>query len=1269
MPLNLDKRWVISLGVLFAFLVNTFGPIPSAQAQDFLLPAPGVMVPLSPEFNPPILKGIKVHPENPFKFDFILDKGDSQLSNDALKNESKKLIKYFLASLTIPEKDLWVNLSPYEKDRIVPQSFGHTEMGRDLLAEDYMLKQITASLIYPEGETGKKFWKRIYKEAEKKFGTTNIPVNTFNKVWIVPEKAVVYENAKIGAAYVVESKLKVMLEQDYLSLAKHEGIQSSQARIKVTNQLGSQVVREIVIPELTKEINEDKNFAPLRQVYNSLILATWYKNKIKDSILAQVYANKNKVAGVNIDDPQEKERIYQRYLQAFKKGVYNYIKEEIDPTTQETVPKKYFSGGFDLDMSMLHAETEAPQMPIQAQGLDLAVAEISPFSKTVSIAARANVAGRSSSQSHSKAPYLAPVPLLQTSTIGFYRSYLGRHYSQWEYLRNRVLPYLITRALERRRHTHAVRARLVVADVGASTGEEMARAFYEIMAALTSHGQDPNNWDIVIRGIDASREIITEARRRINNQYPFNRSLIEQEQSRMKDGRYYADHIIATLNKYPTKFRKSTKFIEKGILDVTSEDLADVDLVLLNHVLRIYRKEIYKRWEIVKKISEASPEAVIAIGDLRDIRYVWWKVGGLQHRFSVNVYNPDKTGTSYFIGLPPDVARAVIGDTAMRSVSKEIAQPKQTTSFLSFPKIMQQESHGKKVIRVADLGAESDDFLEEITPVLTEAGFDPELTAVDNAWGVRSSGFVGHHITKISADLTREEGRAKLEKYDLLFLNASDGGIIPSHVIDLVENHLDENGMLIFRTFWDGVSSSLENPLIRALKFKKIPFIRLNQRFAGLPTGKEFQSLRPAIVIKKKGEHFSKDIWLSEWRADEGDEAMTMIEKDERLADGTRSISHNAKILSVAIWSDIRQHVEVMELSLDQKRRREISKIVDKHETEVLALHSVIGEQQENSSLKFQKEYQERVLLSMQRTIKALKAVEFDVNKYFEEHPELRSKVIREDENAFFDFEKQIKLHVSQITGRIDRINGERGNELIQIADLRSELEELFPSQRTQLTRVRFNITPDIEDQVIRGSKWNMICAVYNLINNSLEADRSGNRVDVNISRTPKGEALIEVRDQGPGIPQNLLEYDDSGRLKIFDPNATTKGNGTGLGTNDAWYFAKDMGGEISVKNIIKQGSVKGASFIIKFPLDRAMKVAEKRPDGPGGIDLTPADKVLQTQNGGIGIKFHISPAQLAQWQDAPGVMIESISIRPLKSLSAFLGLPNNQPTHQAVSL
>jgi len=370
-PISIMK--FICILVIICFISNGFN-IPRIQAQEFLLPTPGVLVRLSPPVNPPILKGIKVHPDNPLRFDFILDKGDSFLESKLspntnqpmsspnasvgdLKEESTKLIKYFLASLTIPEQDLWVNLSPYEKDRIIPQSFGLTEMGRDLLAEDYMLKQITASLIYPEDELGKKFWKRIYEKAQKKYGTTNIPVNTFNKVWIVPAKAVVYENKKIGTAYVLEAKLKVMLEQDYLSLKNHNAINNISA-------LGSQVVREIVIPELTKEVNEGKNFVQLRQVYNSLILAAWYKKKIKDSILDQVYLDRNKVSGVGHQSSTTVLAIYQRYLQAFKKGTYNYIKEDVDPLTQVIIPKKYFSGGTSFSAKDLGPVTsEVYQLP------------------------------------------------------------------------------------------------------------------------------------------------------------------------------------------------------------------------------------------------------------------------------------------------------------------------------------------------------------------------------------------------------------------------------------------------------------------------------------------------------------------------------------------------------------------------------------------------------------------------------------------------------------------------------------------------------------------------------------------------------------------------------------------------------------------------------------------------------------------------------------------------------------------------------------------
>ncbi len=369
---------IISVLVCAAFFLQPFSQS-NGYAQELVLPVPGTMVDLSVPAVPALLKGIKVHPENPFQLEFILDKG-AGTGSAALKAESTKLIKYFLTSLTVPEKDLWVNLSPYEKDRIVPESFGQTEMGRDLLAQDYLLKQITASLVYPEGDLGKQFWKRVYELS----GEKNVPVNTFNKVWIVPGKAVVYENAKAGTAYVVESSLKVMTEQDYLATSRHEAtgpaaaspVSSSRhpspggvADEKTTFPLAlrskqadaaspvagtTQIVRNLVVPQLTKEVNTGANFAQLRQVYNSLILATWYKKKIQDNIITQIYADKNKIKGTEFADPLNAKTIYERYLQAFKKGTYNFIKEEKDPLTSEMVPRKYFSGGWsghvDLDV-------------------------------------------------------------------------------------------------------------------------------------------------------------------------------------------------------------------------------------------------------------------------------------------------------------------------------------------------------------------------------------------------------------------------------------------------------------------------------------------------------------------------------------------------------------------------------------------------------------------------------------------------------------------------------------------------------------------------------------------------------------------------------------------------------------------------------------------------------------------------------------------------------------------------------------------------------
>src|SRR3989338_7875277 len=163
-------------------------------------------------------------------------------------------------------------------------------MGRVLLEQDYILIQLTASLMYPEEELGKKFWDRVYQQAYEKYGTTEIPMNTFNKVWIVPQKAVVYEHG--NSAFVIKSHLKVMLEEDYeasrhnqsaagsrasreeLSEARDEapiqlkslvpGSQTSGTRDDFNNPAGTQGIREVFIPAIEVEVNAREKFAKLR---------------------------------------------------------------------------------------------------------------------------------------------------------------------------------------------------------------------------------------------------------------------------------------------------------------------------------------------------------------------------------------------------------------------------------------------------------------------------------------------------------------------------------------------------------------------------------------------------------------------------------------------------------------------------------------------------------------------------------------------------------------------------------------------------------------------------------------------------------------------------------------------------------------------------------------------------------------------------------------------------------------------------------------------
>jgi signal transduction histidine kinase len=89
--------------------------------------------------------------------------------------------------------------------------------------------------------------------------------------------------------------------------------------------------------------------------------------------------------------------------------------------------------------------------------------------------------------------------------------------------------------------------------------------------------------------------------------------------------------------------------------------------------------------------------------------------------------------------------------------------------------------------------------------------------------------------------------------------------------------------------------------------------------------------------------------------------------------------------------------------------------------------------------------------------------------------------------------------------------------------------------------------------------------AVDNLLRNAIEAAPEGGTVRIT-ARLEGGEAVIEVRDEGPGIPADALP-------KIFDLYFTTKADGTGVGLAVTNQIVEAHQGRIDVDSAPGRGT------------------------------------------------------------------------------------------------
>ena len=301
-------------------------------------------------FRPAHLRSMSYQPlEDNFKT--ILDKGSAK-EKDRLKLEdsTRQLFNYFFIGLSLPNDSFWVNLRPDSADNIIDEYLAKTDIGKVMLEADVQLKKDTAKYTSPDTVEGRAYWDKLYRKAQELFENENITIPTLTRPWIVPDEIILRQSA--NNAYIYKATLKVMLEADYLK--DNPEYKFDDPRMKVLNDYSSQLIRELVLPKLAKDVNTSKRYASLRQVYFSLILAQWFKNQVTCLSGRQAKSQgEYNILSSKIDSRDLKELTskiqwskdiyFLEYQRSFEEGEYN--RQENVQGHFGLIVRQYFSGG------------------------------------------------------------------------------------------------------------------------------------------------------------------------------------------------------------------------------------------------------------------------------------------------------------------------------------------------------------------------------------------------------------------------------------------------------------------------------------------------------------------------------------------------------------------------------------------------------------------------------------------------------------------------------------------------------------------------------------------------------------------------------------------------------------------------------------------------------------------------------------------------------------------------------------------------------------
>ena len=175
---------------------------------------------------------------------------------------------------------------------------------------------------------------------------------------------------------------------------------------------------------------------------------------------------------------------------------------------------------------------------------------------------------------------------------------------------------------------------------------------------------------------------------------------------------------------------------------------------------------------------------------------------------------------------------------------------------------------------------------------------------------------------------------------------------------------------------------------------------------------------------------------------------------------------------------------------------------------------------------------------------------------------------------------ERIHLLVENVlfAARLESENFETYFEIIDLSDFLRQIVRDFVQRQDHDHEISEIVAPGIS---VRGDKIALTSMVYNLIENAEKYSPEGTKIEVGLSRNAS-EALITIRDEGPGIPENE-------RSRVFEKfyrignEDTRRTKGTGLGLFIVQHIVNLHKGSVKIRSNHPNGTV----FEIRLPADK----------------------------------------------------------------------------------